>query len=274
MRLTRITAKNQRAFMHLLPDESILNGRGRYSIGAINENKPCGVVSFELGDVTADIDWLYVSEDARRQGAGRLLLDGVRDALDKTSLMGVSANYEDGNPELDALFEALGYGEIGSEPHYSLTLKDILLSSVARKAMGVKVTMDITPVSSMTRAQRNQFYAFLNKRMGEEILSLNYAGDYSLCAWKKNELLGCLIASKVDESVVQLDLLVTVGDPGLSAIYMLKQFVEIVSKTMGPDTVIRFVVANDGIIPFVTKVTGIDEKTLYQGRLKEAVLAI
>ena len=78
--------------MHLLPDESILNGRGRYSIGAINENKPCGVVSFELGDVTADIDWLYVSEDARRQGAGRLLLDGVRDALDKTSLMGVSAH--------------------------------------------------------------------------------------------------------------------------------------------------------------------------------------
>ncbi len=274
MKLTRITAKNQRAFMHLLPDESVVTEQGRYSIGAVKDKKPCGVVSFELGDVTANIDWLYVSEDARRQGAGRLLLDGVRDAIDKTNLMGGSANYEDGNPELDAFFESLGYGVFSGEPHYTLTLEDIMASSAAKKAMDLQVTVDIMPISQMSRAQKNQFHTFVNKQVGEDILSLNYEDDYSLCAWKKDELLGCLIASKVDESMVQLDLLITAKDPGLSAIYLLKEMIGIISKTMKPDTVIRFVAANDGIIPFVTKVTGIDEKTLYRGRLKEAVLAI
>lgn len=274
MKLTRITAKNQGAFMHLLPDASIVTEPGRYSIGAVKGKTPCGVVSFGLGDVTADIDWLYVSEDARRQGAGRLLLDGVRSAIDQTNLIGVSANYEDGNPEFDAFFEALGYGVFGGEPHYSLALADILVSSAAKKAMGIKVTVDIVPISRMTRAQRNQFHAFVQKQVGDEILSLDYADDYSLCAWKQNELLGCLIASKVDESMVQLDLLITAEDPGLSAIYLLKEYIGIISKTMKPDTIIRFVAANDGIIPFVTKVTGIDEKTLYRGRLKEAVLAL
>ena len=274
MKLTQITAKNQRAFMHLLPDESMATGQGRYSIGAVKGKTPCGVVSFELGDVTADIDWLYVSEDARRQGAGRLLLDGVRGAIDKTNLMGLSVNYEDGNPELDAFFEALGYGVFGGEPHYSLPLEDIMVSSAAKKAMGVKVTVDILPVSRMTRTQKDQFRTFVNKQVGDDILSLNYADDCSLCAWKKDKLLGCLIASKVDESTVQLDLLLTTGDSGLSAIFLLKEFIGIISKTMKPDTVIRFVAANDGIIPFITKVTGIDEKTLYRGRLKEAVLAL
>lgn len=274
MKLTRITAKNQGAFMHLLPDESIVTGQGRYSIGAVTGRKPCGVVSFGLGDVTAEIDWLYVSEDARRQGIGRLLLDGVRNAIDKTDLMGVSVNYEDGNPELDAFFEALGYGVFGGEPYYSLTLEDILDSSEAKKAMGVKAIVDIMPVSGMTRAQRNQFCTFVAKHMGDELLSLNYSADYSLCAWKKDKVLGCLIASKVDESMIQLDLLITAGDSGLSSIYLLKEFIEIISKTMNPNTVIRFVSVNDGIIPFVTKATGIDEKTLYRGRLKEAVLAL
>ena len=130
------------------------------------------------------------------------------------------------------------------------------------------------PVSRMTRVQRNQFRTFVNKHAGDEILSINYSEDYSLCAWKKDKLLGCLIASKVDESTVQLDLIITSGDSGLSSIYLLKEFIGIISKTMKPDTVIQFVAANDGIIQFVTKVTGIDEKTLYSGRLKEALLAI
>lgn len=274
MRLTRITAKNQRAFMHLLPDESIVTEQGRYSIGVVKDNKPCGVVSFGLGAVVADIEWLYVSEDSRRQGVGRLLLDGVRGAIDKTNLMGLSASYEDGQPELDAFFEALGYGVFGGESYYSLALKDIMASPAAKKAMDVKVTVDIMHVSSMTRLQRNQFYTFLNKHVGDEIRSLNYSDEYSLCAWKKDELLGCLIAFKVDESIVQLDLLITAEDSGLSSIYLLKEFIGIISKTMKPDTVIRFVAVNDGIIPFVNKVTGIDEKTLYRGRLKEALLAL
>jgi hypothetical protein len=106
------------------------------------------------------------------------------------------------------------------------------------------------------------------------MLSLDYAKDYSLCAWKKEELMGCILASIVDESTVQLDLLITAGDPGLAGIYLLKEFIGVLSDTMDPDTVIRFVAANDGVIPFVSKVTGIDEKTLYRGRLKEAVLAL
>ena len=274
MKLTRITAENQRAFTHLLPEESLMTGRGHYCIGVVEDRKPCGVVSFGLGEVTADIDWIYVPQDARRQGAGRLLLDGVRGALEGTSLIGLSANYEDGNSELDAFFEALGYGVFGGEPHYSLPLSQIMESPVAKKAMGMKVIGNIVSVSRLSRTQKNRFHTFIKNQIGEEMLSLDYAKDYSLCAWKKEELMGCILASIVDESTVQLDLLITAGDPGLAGIYLLKEFIGVLSDTMDPDTVIRFVAANDGVIPFVSKVTGIDEKTLYRGRLKEAVLAL
>lgn len=74
----RITEKTLRWFQPLLPPEEthlLTRGQAFYAIGAVQDRIACGVLVFQAGPQLADIRYLAVADDYRRQGIATGMVD-------------------------------------------------------------------------------------------------------------------------------------------------------------------------------------------------------
>jgi GNAT superfamily N-acetyltransferase len=77
--------------------------------------------SVEIGSIWILHD-LYVTDDARRRGTGRILMNAARDFCRTTGAMRVDLATAITNKKAQALYESLGYDRDDEFYHYSLTL--------------------------------------------------------------------------------------------------------------------------------------------------------
>ena len=88
MEITQITQLNIDYFKPVIPPTFI--PRANLMLGAVEEGVPCGVLLAQVINEEAELLWLFVTEESRRQGCATLLLDTFTNLIDE---LGVEISY-------------------------------------------------------------------------------------------------------------------------------------------------------------------------------------
>lgn len=191
-----LISKNQiEAFRPLLPDGwSVSDRRDTFSIGAVNDGKACGILVFRADDLTADIQYLSVSESCRRQG----IANGMIDFLCKTAWESGTAvlctfSAPDRNAPLCRLFTRRGDFTL-------MQTEDYICRFPCRELS--KVTMNVTPPAGCRIAS---FYRLPEDMQRSFLLYLQKNNEEFACGLQddRKRMLEPLCLCTADQSEVQ-----------------------------------------------------------------------
>ncbi len=195
-----VTAENASSFLRAVSTEALLDSD--LFIGAVDEetDTACGVLAAGAlpGHVLA-IRYIYVEETSRNKGAGRALLDLLRDIASEIGVSAIICAVENEMEDVVRLLESYGFiMDMSAEiSRYSAKLSDL-------KAKRSDFNGRVTPLRYLEKEKRNEIFAtFGGLNLTEPEM---YDGDISCAAYdEEDRAIGALFAKRgVNELSIEL----------------------------------------------------------------------
>ena len=211
---TLITEENRDSFDRVFP-LSIDFSDVRVAVGAVDDDGLIlGAISYIVVNFQYNIDWLYVEEEARRQGVGSALVEQVlKSIMQSGELLPVVARYEysEENEGLHSFFLASDYMETAySHERYELSPKDIqnadILYGESAFQFDIKSFFDIPEKEQqniLLKLKMDQSYSIIDMDAWKK----ECVPELSKCIYGKDGLAGFTIAGRISDETLELSYL-------------------------------------------------------------------
>ncbi|MBQ9438120.1 MAG: GNAT family N-acetyltransferase [Lachnospiraceae bacterium] len=170
MRITKIEKENIEGFSSVISQE--IASAGDLAIGAILEEKAAGAAVFSAAGEALILDYLFVDPQFRGKGIGKQL---VMDPVQKLEPEAVHVSFEEENEGLYGFFHKLGFAMLPGARIYSVTIKSLLGSDMAKRLLGMKSGEKSLRLEELRSGQRRMLegklrHAGLERLLTDEVL--------------------------------------------------------------------------------------------------------
>ena len=140
------------------------------TIGIARDHLACGAASVAFDPAVGDILSLFVAQSARRQGAGRALLNGIASSAKRMGVKRLQMVCETANlPAMEEFLAATGFVRAQTSPRFRITLEQLNQIELPEVS-----SEEILPMSELPEAAQ-RWYNRLAQEYPEQLLSLDLA---------------------------------------------------------------------------------------------------
>lgn len=194
------TKDNADSFIKVLPQDVI--EACSIIIGAVDEDTDtaCGVLAASAeNEDTIAIRFIYVHEDYRRRGAGRIMLRALQDTALSLEAGSIVCSFFDADEEMGGvkgLLDATGFWKEDEELHLLGGDVSSFIPPSVKKAYSYK------SLSGLSREEWNTFYLENEKRDNAPSPRKLYQPDCSVFAYDNGVLRGALLARPMKDGIL------------------------------------------------------------------------
>jgi len=195
-KITTVGEQNIRWFLDMIPtkkDEYVLWQDDYIILGAISDNTACGVLIAGIENGCAQIMWIYVAEDYRKNGIASALVKTMYEIVEKNDFRSCICSYDstDYGYFLDRIFLNLGV-EIETIKSYNYSFSIGELIERPRYIAGVNKYKLQVGQNYYVPLEKVPNFIVNKSRIYKEYQSYNYHPKLSSVAIKNKEIVGYL----------------------------------------------------------------------------------
>ncbi len=261
MTISRVEKENFDWFEPLLPEEQAASGD--QILGAIGDDgSPVAAAIISGEGTTANLKWLFVHPDYRRQGAAaRLLWTAVVNLRKQYHVM--QASWLSDMEGMDAFLKEMGFFISIGDPVSIVPVKELLFrmnSHGGRQKEDERLQQEVPTVEELSQRDLKK----LRTLMKGSPVGLAFLGvcdkAYSFCLTDQNgEPQGCLLIRSINEDILQIDYLYSALGETRTAL-LIRGILERVKKMGLENRVLQFVSAKAGAVRFIEKIMETGER--------------
>lgn len=259
MKLKILDGNRIRMFAGYIP-ERFLTGQDRLYLGAASDGGICAAAVFTMG-TESFLDYIYVTEDKRREGIGSFLLNEFFRIAGEMGVKSLAASFY-GNEEAVSFLEKNGFFVGRGSQMYSITLADAKASDKFVGLMKRRYDYDIRSFEKLSHVERKtvkRYLASVDSQI-DRVCGNDFSPRLSAVVLGKNNIPGSFILCSEHENGVSVDMIVGTKAMELSILCLFKHLYNELNKDGRDDTEISFIAVNPGV--------GSMTKTLFGERLR------
>ena len=252
MKVTRITSENREYFAPFLPEEGF--SEKAVSVGVIADDEfPCGIMVLEQRKNCISIPWIFIHPNYRNQGAGTRLLFEAFACLNGFGEP-LMAFFQEDQEDLKRFFIRHGFLLSGADRGYLIPVRSLIrLPEVERLKKFKTMGHNALPVELLSKKQKTALRELLSAAGEQGDFLDNANGAISTCVFDENDRpLACLLAETTENGLIQIDYLLNRGAPSFLSV-LFKSLLDKILEFGLEDTFLHFVVVNDDVISFASR---------------------
>ncbi|MCL2633083.1 MAG: hypothetical protein FWD34_01065 [Oscillospiraceae bacterium] len=270
--ITPIDKDNMSFFEPMLPVEmvTLLKNELAFAMGAVVDNTACGIIVVQPLEVSAQILWIFVAEDYRREYIGSTLFGEITEYLqnpDSFQMSGVFCRYsvkdDDSDSEVKAFLESVDFeqNETG-EYSVSLTLAELNEIEFAQNPDASVAYFPVMKLSPFHLYKLNEELDRQEANFSGEQISFDSVMPYcSTVMYRSEKPTGCVCVSDGMDDKDKILTVLFIGEKDTRAINgMFRNAAAALTEKHSPDTILR--------VPIVSESAGRMAKLMFKNKEK------